>query len=151
MKLHEKVASTWLRRIVLAAFSPDFYRQIGIQRFRHPETGNHVLFYSLPQEEQKRIHDQWQAKKAPHTREISRADAAHLQKEMRRSEREKNEAEAKAGQADRREMAKALKELKSKNLPKRLFDKEKRRLVQEMESRALAREKERKKQQADAA
>jgi len=150
MEPHKKVASTWLRRIVLAAFSPDFYRQIGIQRFRHPETGNEVLFYSLPQEEQQRIHGEWQAKKSPHTTPVSRRDMGKLKSEMRRSEREKNEAEAKAGQADRREMAKALKDLKNKNLPKRIFDKEKRRLVQEMESRALAREKERK-QPADAA
>jgi len=151
MKLYEKVASTWLHRIVVAAFSPEFYRQIGVQRFRHPETNNHVLFYSLPQEEQKRIHDQWQAKRSPHTTQITRSERDHLKREMTREKRERNEAEAKAGQSDRREMAKALKELKDKNLPKRLYDKEKRRLVQEMESRALVRERERKKQKADAA
>jgi hypothetical protein len=148
MRLHEKVASTWLRRIVLAAFSPEFYRQIGIQRFRNPDTGNHVLFYSLPQKEQERIHGEWKSKRSPHRTEVSREDMAKLKREMRRSEREKDETEAKAGKADRREMAKALKELKSKNLPKRLFDKEKRRLVQEMESRALAREKKRKEEAA---
>ena len=114
MKLHEKVASTWLRRIVLAAFSPEFYRQIGIQRFLHPKTRNHVLFYSLPLEEQKRIHGEWEAKKSPHRTEVSRGDMTKLKNEMRRSEREKEETEAKAGQADRREMAKALKALKDK-------------------------------------
>ena len=151
MEFHKKVASTWLRRILLAAFSPEFYRQIGIQRFRHPETGNHVLFYSLPQEEQNRIHGGWEAKKAPHTTQLSREDMTKLKDETVRSERERDEAEAKAGQSDRREMAKALKELKNKKLPKRVFDKEKRRMIQEMKSRALVRETERKKQQADAA
>ena len=148
MAPHKKVAALWLRRIMLAAFSPEFYRQIGVQRFRHPKTDNHVLFYSLPQEEQQRIHAAWKAKQTNHKTPVSRKDMRTLKDDMRRSEREKNEEEAKAGQADRREMAKTLKELKEKKLPKRIFDKEKRRLVQEMETRALARGKKRKEEAA---
>lgn len=150
----QRVAVEYLRRAITASsaeFSPEFYRQIGIQRFRHPDTDNHVLFYSLPKKERQRIHDQLTAKKPAHTTQLSREDMGRLKQEMTRDDREQNEAEAKARRSDRREMAKALKELKSKSLPQRLFDKEKRRLLQEIKSRALIREQERKKQQADAA
>ena len=84
---------------------------VGVRRFRHPETGNMVLFYSLPSEEQKRIHDAWAAKRSEHKVRLTRPEK--------------------------------LKELKSKNLPKRIFEKEKRRLVQEIEMRAMKREQQR--------
>ena len=51
--------------------------------------------------------------------------------------------EADAARADRREMAKRLKELKEKKLPPHVFKKEKNRLLQEMESRRLKRKQER--------
>ena len=49
---------------------------VGVRRFRHPETGNMVLFYSLPSEEQKRIHDAWAAKRSEHKVRLTRPEEA---------------------------------------------------------------------------
>lgn len=39
----------------------DFEKAVEGKRFRHPETGNKVLFVSLPANEQHRIYEQWAA------------------------------------------------------------------------------------------
>lgn len=41
-------------------YRPRFLRHIENKRFRHPETGNQVLFFSLPSQEQSRIYQEWQ-------------------------------------------------------------------------------------------
>ena len=137
------VAARWLRRIILAKYAPEFYQHVGIQRFRHPETGNMVLFYSLPQEEQKRIHEQWQQRRAPHQMRMPREEWRGLMEEARREEREEDEAEAAAGRADRKEMAAELKRLKERGVDERLLKKERKRMQMEIESRRLRREQER--------
>ena len=46
----------------LARYSPDFLQALRGRRFRHPETGNQVLFQSLPDDEQQKIYHQWAAR-----------------------------------------------------------------------------------------
>lgn len=41
-------------------FRQRFMQQVENQRFRHPDTGNDVMFLSLPWEEQKRLYNEWQ-------------------------------------------------------------------------------------------
>lgn len=144
MGLSKKVASLWLHRIVVAAFSPEFYRTVVSRRFRHPETGNMVVFHSLPHEMQKKIHDQWASRKQLPQVKMPRKEFQKLRDEARDRERGFDPAkEQAAAQADRKEMAKALKEMKSKGIPARIMNKERKRLLQEMESRRLKRKKER--------
>lgn len=52
-----KIAASWLRRF--AKYNPEFMQWVGQQRFRHPETGNRVLFQSLPDPEQTEIFERW--------------------------------------------------------------------------------------------
>jgi len=149
---HERVARRWFQRIITALYSPEFYEWVWLKRFRHPETGNRVLFYSLPSEEQKRIHDQWQARKAPHKVTIPRGEFQKMKERTRQIEMGLDPgAEEEARRKDRLEMAKKLKELKAKNLPFRIFEKERRRLLIELEQRKLKREKEREAEQAEKA
>jgi len=55
-----RLASCWVRqKIRLAMYNPVFMKWVGQRRFRHPETGNRVLFVSLPEDEQKRIYENW--------------------------------------------------------------------------------------------
>jgi len=144
MELSKKVASLWLHRIVVAAFSPEFYRTVVHQRFRHPETGNMVVFHSLPHEMQKKIHDQWSSRQQLPQVQISRREFQKLRDEARDRERGFDPAEEQeAAKADRKEMMEELKRLKSRNVPSRILLKERKRLIQEMESRRLKRQKER--------
>lgn len=48
-----------------AAYSDRFMEQVRGTKFRHPETGNDVLFVSLPGAEQSRVYGQWVQKNAP--------------------------------------------------------------------------------------
>lgn len=48
----------------VAAYDPEFLKRVENIPFRHPETGNHVKFVSLPTEEQKRWYAKWKAAKA---------------------------------------------------------------------------------------
>lgn len=58
-----RVASCWLLgdRVVRARATkdPTFMQWVGQRRFRHPNTGNQVLFVSLPSPEQTRIYQQY--------------------------------------------------------------------------------------------
>lgn len=139
-----RVASMWIRRMILAKYSPEFYRSVFRKKFHHPETGNMVMFHSLPDEEQKKIHDQWAARQQLPQARIRRKDFERAREESRMRERgEDPHEEQAAAKADRKEMAQAIKALKDKGVPGRIVDKERRRLIQEMESRRLRRKRER--------
>ena len=43
----------------LARYNPEFLQALRGRRFRHPETGNQVLFQSLPTAEQQKVYGQW--------------------------------------------------------------------------------------------
>jgi hypothetical protein len=59
----ERVASWWLQaKLRTAKYDPRFLQQMGSQKFRHPETGNQVLFISLPSKEQVKVYRQWAAR-----------------------------------------------------------------------------------------
>ena len=149
-KTARRVASLWLRMII-AKYSPEFHRAMYNRKFRHPETGNQVIFYSLPEDEQKKIHEQWAARKQLPQAVVRRKDFNRMRDESRDRERGIDPVEEqKAAQADRKEMAQELKRLKERNVPERLRDKERRRLIQEMESRRLKRKMEREKAFAEA-
>lgn len=49
----------------LAAYSDEFMRAVRGRKFRHPDTGNEVLFVSLPAGEQARVYQGWVVKNAP--------------------------------------------------------------------------------------
>jgi hypothetical protein len=49
----------------LAAYSDEFLQQIRGKRFRNRQTGNDVLFVSLPPVEQARVYEQWARSNAP--------------------------------------------------------------------------------------
>lgn len=61
--LHRSVASRWARcRVVEAKVRRDlsgFREEVEGKRFRNPETGNEVLFESLPRKEQARMFAEW--------------------------------------------------------------------------------------------
>ena len=61
-----------------AAYDPEFMKAIGQRRFRHPETGNRVLFVSLPPHEQTEIYKIWQ------NRQKSRAEQEKRDRERYR-------------------------------------------------------------------
>jgi hypothetical protein len=144
MELATKVASEWIRRILVAKFSPEFYRTIMTRKFQHPETGNRVLFYSLPEAEQKKIHDQWAAGQGRPQVKIKRKDFTRMRDESKAREQGYDlEEEQAAAKADRKEMAQAIKQMKDRNVPARIIDKERRRFIQQMESNRLKRKKER--------
>jgi hypothetical protein len=146
MELHKKVASLWLQRLIRAAFSPEFYRTVVTRRFRHPETGNMVVFHSLPHEMQKKIHDQWSARQDLPSVQVRRKDFQRMRDRARDMERGFDpDEEAAAAKADRKEMAQEIKRLKERKVPARILQKEKRRLLQELESRRMKRQKEREK------
>jgi hypothetical protein len=46
-----------------AKYSKGFMKWVEGRKFKHPDTGNDVLFVSLPAEEQKKVHQQWKAGK----------------------------------------------------------------------------------------
>jgi hypothetical protein len=138
VNLASQVADHWLRRKILAAYSPDFYRWVGIQHFKNRETGRDNLFHSLPPDQQKELHDKWQQSQQRPSVQVPQREFREM---MERATG--GDVEAEAAQTDRKEMAEKLKELKTKNLPDRIFKKEKLRLVQEMRSRALQRKKDR--------
>ena len=136
----------WLRRILLAKYSPEFHRTVFNQKFRHPETGNQVIFYSLPEEEQQKIHARWAERKQLPQTQIRRKDFNRVRDEARDRERGVDPAaEQAAAKADRKEMAQAIMKLKKRNVPTRIIDKERRTLIREMESRRLKRKTEREK------
>jgi hypothetical protein len=43
----------------LASYPEPFLKSVGERKFRNPDTGNEVVFVSLPETEQKRVFDQW--------------------------------------------------------------------------------------------
>jgi len=145
MKAHQKVASLWIRRLIQAAYSPEFYREMGVrQNFRHPETGRMVVFQSLPSEVQKKYHDEWKARKQFPQSRMRRKDFTKIRDRARDLERGFDpDEEAATAKSDRLEMAKAIKEMKNQGVPARILKKERKRLLQEMESRRLKRKKER--------
>ena len=49
----------------LAAYSERFLQQVRGRKFRQPDTGNEVLFVSLPEQEQAKVYQQWSAHNAP--------------------------------------------------------------------------------------
>lgn len=49
----------------LARYRPEFIRALGNRKFRNPDTGNQVLFQSLPSQEQQKVYQQWAARNAP--------------------------------------------------------------------------------------
>lgn len=104
-----------------------------------------VMFHSLPADLQKRIHDQWKAsrKYLPQV-QVKRKEFQRMLDEARDRERGFDPAaEQEAAKADRAEMAAELKRLKERRVPPRIMQKERRRLIQEMESRRMKRKKER--------
>jgi len=137
-----RVASIWIRRLITAKYSPEFYRTVVKQRFRHPETGNLVMFHSLPQDAQKKVHDQWAAARAPHKTQVSRGEWGRIMDKALEDSRRVDEAEAERRREERREMARAVTELKQRGAPQRIIDKERRRLIREMHQRQLARQRE---------
>ena len=143
---HTRVAAVWIRQII-AKYSPEFYKWVWLQKFRSPKTNERVLFHSLPPEEQKKIHDEWAARRqGPHQTQMPRREFQRLRERAQDAARGFDpEEEQAAAKADRKEMAQAIKALKDKGVPARIVDKERRRLIQEMESRRLKRKKEREK------
>jgi len=61
MALPSDIANTWLLKI---ARDVRFEQAIRNRRFRHPQTGNQVLFVSLPEDEQAKIRAQFQQQSA---------------------------------------------------------------------------------------
>jgi len=139
-----RVATEWLRRII-AKYSPEFYRAMGIKtRYRNPETDQWVLFPSLPSEEQQKYYEKWKARQGLPQARIPRKDFEQMRENARALERGDDlESEQMAAKADRKEMAQAIKQMKDKKLPTRIIDKERRRFIQELESRRLKRKQER--------
>lgn len=146
-----RVAATWIRQIV-AKYSPEFYKWVWLQKFRNPETNERVLFHSLPSNEQKKIHDQWASRRqGPHQTQMRRREFQRLRERAQDAARGIDpEEEQAAAKADRKEMAQAIKKMKDKGVPRRIIDKERRRLIQEMESRRLKRKKEREEKMSQA-
>ena len=143
-KKARRIASAWLRRILLAKYSPEFHRSVFNQKFRHPETGNQVIFYSLPDEEKERLHEQWAGRKQLPQAQIRRKDFMRVREEARDRDRGIDPAaEQAAAKADRKEMVRAIMTLKKRKVPARILDKERKNLIREMESRRLQRKKER--------
>jgi len=61
-----RIAQEFVRaQVRRARYAPEFLRVVDPQKFRNPETGNDVRFVSLPDDEQKRIYDQWRSKNVP--------------------------------------------------------------------------------------
>lgn len=46
------------------AYSEEFLKHVDGKSFRNPDTGNEVVFRSLPESEQKKIHEQWAQSKS---------------------------------------------------------------------------------------
>lgn len=62
-KVASRVVSRWLvARLRHAKYSPEFMQAVQSQKFRNPDTGNDVLFVSLPSGEQQRVYQQWAAR-----------------------------------------------------------------------------------------
>ena len=58
-----RIAQEFVRaQVRRARYAPEFLRIVEPQRFRNPETDREVKFVSLPDDEQKRIYDQWRSK-----------------------------------------------------------------------------------------
>lgn len=57
MELHEKIATAWLLR--LAKYNPEFLQWVGGQRYRNDDTGERVLFQSLPSGQQTKMFALW--------------------------------------------------------------------------------------------
>lgn len=136
MILASQIAERWLRQI-LARYSPEFYQWTLRKRFPSPKSREQILFHSLPPEEQKRIHDQWQAGKAERSIAVPRKEMRRIREEavMGPEAIEDRKKEEEAQKADRKEMAKTLKKLKERRVPPHVLTKEKRRLLREMETR----------------
>lgn len=43
----------------VSSYPEEFLKSVGERKFRNPDTGNEVVFVSLPEAEQKRVFDQW--------------------------------------------------------------------------------------------
>jgi hypothetical protein len=43
----------------VASYPENFLKELGERKFRNPDTGNEVVFVSLPEAEQKRIYEHW--------------------------------------------------------------------------------------------
>lgn len=144
MEISAQIAHEWLRRIV-ARYSPEFYRAMGIRtRYRNPETDKWVLFPSLPPEEQKKYYDRWKARQGRPQVRVPKKEFQRMREEAKGRDRGDDlEVEQAAAKADRKEMAQAIVQMKKRNVPARIIDKERRRLVQENESRRLKRKQER--------
>ena len=141
MNLASQVAERWLRQI-LARYSPEFYRWTLSKRFPSPKSREQVLFHSLPPEDQKKIHDQWQAGKPEQSVAVPRKEMRRIREEavLGPEAIEGREKEEKAQKSDRKEMAQQLKKLKERGTPSHVLTKERRRLIREMESRRLKRQ-----------
>lgn len=133
MTLASQVADHWLRRILLAAYSPEFYRWVWLKRFRNPETDRYVLFHSLPSQEQQKIHDEWQQGQGGPKVQMPGREFRKLR--QRAIEGEPDHEELEAAKKDRREMAEQIKKLKERGAPAKILQKERKRLLQEMEIR----------------
>ena len=57
--LHEQVDRLVQAMERHATYSQEFLKSVSGRRFRNPETGNEVLFQSLPPAEQAKIYSQW--------------------------------------------------------------------------------------------
>lgn len=55
------------------AYSDEFLEHVRGKRFRNPQTGNKVLFRSLPPAEQRKVHDQWKAQQEGDGDRVARA------------------------------------------------------------------------------